>query len=29
MSQIQHMALIKFKPEVTPFKIEEIFNWCC
>ncbi|NJO94016.1 MAG: Dabb family protein [Hydrococcus sp. RM1_1_31] len=26
MSQIQHIALIKFKPEVTSSKIEEILN---
>ena len=26
MSQIQHMVLLKFKPEVTHEKIEDIFN---
>ncbi len=26
MSQIQHMVLFKFKPEVTPKKITEIFS---
>ncbi|MEA5597548.1 Dabb family protein [Rivularia sp. UHCC 0363] len=26
MLQIQHMALLKFKPEITAEKIEELFN---
>ncbi len=26
MSQIQHMVLVKIKPEVTPEKITELFN---